>query len=330
MTLVVTARHDNYGGHYSERILKPLRFNCTRLAEHGVAYEVLLVEWNPLPGRPTLSSLLTNEVPELLSTVRRIVVAPEYQAALTQNPYAGYLEYVAKNVGIRRAAAPWILVTNVDIMLGREIVRAMAAGHLEPATVHRAARWDIKLGIDQTGLTWDALEARANHDRRPTLRPPLFSGAAGDFLLADRDTWYMLRGFNEVYRAARSGIDLNFLVKAHGTGIPIVDMGGMVYHLNHVGSMRISKSAHADGGTTTPWGNLRWHSRDVVYNNPDGWGLADAPGRSLPDGSLYLEFDWRAVPPLVDLRRVVLPSRRADAIDEERHLPSSPSSGETA
>jgi hypothetical protein len=277
ISIVVTARHDNYGGPYAERILKPLEFNCARLLEHNVDYELILVEWDPVPGRPLLSEIVARHFPQLAnSAIRRIVVAPEYQAALTQNPKAGYFEYIAKNVGIRRAKAPVVLVSNVDVLLGREVVQAIAGGRLAPATIHRAARVDIKLGIDQTGLTWEALEDPANHDRRPTLRPPLFSGGAGDFLLADRETFHTLRGFNEVYRAARSGIDLNFLVKAYGAGVRIADIGGPVYHINHVGSMRISKAMYAETSTDTPWGNLRWHSRHVVYNNPDGWGLADA------------------------------------------------------
>src|SRR5262249_30649998 len=85
--------------------------------------------------------------------------------------------------------------------------------------------------------------------------------------------------------------------------------GGPVYHINHVGSMRISKALYANNSSETPWGNMRWHSRHVTYNNPDDWGLALAPARHLPDGSTFLEFDWKAVPPLVELRRVVRPMR---------------------
>jgi hypothetical protein len=193
-------------------------------------------------------------------------------------------------------------------MFGRQVVGALAGGGFAAGTIYRAPRYDIKLGIDQTNLTWDALEDPSNHDRRPVLRPPLYNGAAGDFLLADRKTLHTLRGFNEVYRAARSGIDLNFLIKAYGAGMSIAEIGGPVYHVNHVGSMRITKAMYADAADT-PWGNMHWHSRDVVYNNPDGWGLGDAPARPLPDGSTFLEFDWKAIPPLIELRRIVLPSR---------------------
>ena len=314
VTIVITARHDNYGGDVSERILKPLEFNAARLSERGVVYEVVLVEWDPIPGRPLLSEVLATRLPDLTErTLRRIVVAPEYQRALTQNPRAGYMEYLAKNVGIRRAAAPFVLVSNIDILLGKAVVEALSTGRLATGTIYRSPRYDIKLGVDQSGLSWDVLEDPANQFHRSILRPPLFSHGSGDFLLADRETFHRLRGFNEVYRVARAGIDQNFLAKAHGAGHVIEELPGPVYHINHVGSFRISKAAAPEHAADTPWGNLGWHARHVTYNNPDGWGLSEAPARRLPDGTTFLDFDWKAVPPLVELRRLVLPTRQAAA-----------------
>jgi hypothetical protein len=299
LSIVVTGRHDNYGGDFNERFITALRFNHERLAERDVPFEVILVEWNPVPDRATLSEVVARECPSLGSLLRRVVVAPEYHLAFTQNPRIPYLEYPAKNVGIRRAAGTFVLVSNTDILLGHHVVD------------------DIKLGADQRRIGWDALENPANHIRRPTLSAPLYAGGSGDFALADRETFHVLRGYNEVYRAGRHGVDHNFLVKAHGAGVPIEDIGGPVYHINHVGSYRISKALYRDNPKDAPWGDNRWHSRHVVYSNPDGWGLGDAPARTLPGGSVSLDFDWRAVPPIVELRRVVLPIRQADAKSAE-------------
>jgi hypothetical protein len=312
LTIVITARHDNYGGDFRDRIAAPLRFNYERLSERNVSYEVVLVEWDPVPGRPLLCEMLAKELPDVAGCgLRPIVVAPAYQAAMTQNPRTGYLEYIAKNVGVRRAAGSFVLVTNADILLGREVVDAIAEQRFEAGTMYRAPRYDIKLGFDQSGLRWSALEDAANQVRRPDLKPPLLASAAGDFLLSDRDTFHRLRGFNEVYRVARVGIDLNFMVKVHAAGIPIVEVGGPVYHVSHVGSMRASKALHRDNRARSPWGDLDWHSAHVTYNNPDGWGLAAAPERLRSDGASILDFDWGAVPPLVELRRVVLPAHGA-------------------
>jgi len=315
LSIVVTGRHDNYGRDFNDRFFAALRFNLAALADRGVAAEFILVEWNPIANTPFLAELLEDAFPAgSPHTLRCFVVDPGYHGALTQNPQVAYLEYVAKNVGVRRASAPLLLVTNTDVFLGREVVGAIADRRPVPRTIYRAARYDVKIGVDQSHLSWAVLEDPETHVRRPTLKPPLLSGGTGDFILAHRDAFHDLRGFNEVYRAARLGIDLNFVVKARGAGYAIADVGGPVYHVNHVGSYRISKGAYRDSGAQTPWGDLGWNYRSVVYNNRDDWGLHGAPARRLSDTATYLEFDRRLVPPIAELRRIVLPAL-VDAAD---------------
>ena len=78
LSAVVTARHDNYGGNFRERIAAPLRFNYEQLSERGVPYELILVEWDPVPGRPLLCEMLASEMPEIAGSVLRpVVVAPK-------------------------------------------------------------------------------------------------------------------------------------------------------------------------------------------------------------------------------------------------------------
>jgi hypothetical protein len=312
LSIVVTGRNDNYGGDFNERFFAALRFNHARLSERGVRCEVIFVEWNPVANRPYLAELLRRECRDIACCVHCFVVAPAYHAALTQNPAVRYLEFVAKNIGLRRASAPLVLATNTDVFLGRNVVDAIASGDLARHTIYRAPRYDIKLSADPTRITWETLEDGSNHVYQPVLRPPLFQGGTGDFVLADRTTLHELGGFNEVCRFANLLIDLNFLVKAHGAGVPIVDIGGPVYHFNHVGSFRISQSLSGASSPQPTWGR-KWHGRHVVYANPEGWGLRDAPVRPLGDGITYLDFDWRAVPPLVELRRIRLPMRQGSA-----------------
>jgi len=312
LSIVVTGRHDNYGGDSYTRFLRTLRFNWGALREHGVACEAVLVEWNPIEGRPTLFDITRAQLDDdVASAFVGVIVDRRYHDACTQDAKLGYLEYLAKNVGIRRANGRIVLVTNIDIFLGRGVVESIARGALESGIVYRAARVDLALGSDQSRVTWDLLENRNAHTRQSTLEPPLFAGASGDFVLLDRASWHSLRGFNEVYRLARAGIDHNFLVKAYGCGFRIADLGHSVYHVNHQGSFRISKTILQDDTAQATWGNRRWHSRHVVYDNPEDWGLGNAPEGDLPGGARYLDFDWKAVPPVVDLRRVVLPLRRA-------------------
>lgn len=312
LSVVLTGRNDGYGGDFLTRAITAIRFNHTALSQSGIAYELLLVEWAPLPDRPLLSELIEEAVPDVKPHLTTLLVDAEYQKALTLNPRLAYLEYLAKNVGIRRAQGRYVLATNADVLLGREVNEQIRAG-LPQQGVYRAPRVDLPLGLEQSGISWDVLENPANHWRSRPLRPPLYSGGTGDFLLADRDTFHTLRGFNEIYRLVRVGIDYNFLVKAYSCGVPIRRMQGSVYHLNHAGSFRITRAQYTDRAAAAPWGNSRWHSRHVSYENPDSWGLINAPQLTVAPRRVRLVFDWKAVPPMLDLKRIVIPARSAVA-----------------
>ena len=312
LSIVVTGRNDGYGGDFSTRYVRALRFNHDRLMEHNISYEIVFVEWNPVPEEPLLADLLAAELPEpALAATVSYVVDQRYHDAFTLNPHIKFLDYVAKNVGIRRASGSFILATNLDDILGRHVIEVIANRQLEQRTVYRAARVDIKLGVDPGHIDWAFVEDERNHARRPVLKPPLFPGATGDFVLLDRSSMHAVRGFNEVYRLARAGVDHNFLVKAYANDLDIVDIGGPVYHPNHDGSFRLLKRLNSERPAESHFGDYRWHSRDVVYHNPDAWGLKNSPVHPCGDGTTFrLEFDWSAVPPLVDLRGVVLPGDR--------------------
>ena len=321
LSIVLTGRNDNYGGDFNTRLVRTLRFNWGAISERHISCEVILVEWNPIQGRPTLIELTRAELPDIpAERFRGYLVDRQYHGAYTLNPKLDYLEYVAKNVGIRRARGGVVLVTNTDIFFSRGVVDALAGGALEANAVYRAARIDLALGTDQSRVTWEGLEDASSHAHRPTLEPPFYAGGSGDFVLIDRGSWRQLRGYNEVYRAARAGVDHNFLVKAYGCGYRIVDLGSPVYHVNHPGSYRISKTVLESAAAEAAWGKRRWASRTVVYDNPENWGLGHAPERELRGGARYLDFDWKAVPPIADLRRVVLPLRRPGGAAEAKEL----------
>ena len=311
LSIVITGRNDGYGGDFNVRLARALRFNHERLTAAGVDHEVVLVEWAPPADRPLLIDILGELYPETRSSwMSTWLVDPRYHSAYSLNPRLAYMEYVAKNVGIRRASAPFVLATNTDIYLGRGVIEALAGRALEPGVVYRATRTDVKLGADETHVDWDLLEDARNHVTHKTIRPPLYAGGSGDFLLLDRGTFHALKGFNEIYRLVRVGIDVNFLVKAYACGYRIADIGSPVYHTNHVGSYRISKQSTSESDAQARWGRQAWPSRDIVYDNPDTWGLGEAPVRAVRAGVQQLDFTWAAVPPLIDLRRVLLPASR--------------------
>lgn len=307
LSIVVTGRNDDFGGDFNGRFFRALRFNHAELTRAGIPYELVFVEWRPIAGNPYLALLLEEAFPDLGSCVRSYVVDPTYHEALSLNPRLAFQEFIAKNVGIRRATAPFILTTNTDIYLSRGVIECLAATSLERGILYRAARYDLKSYSDVTRVDWDQLEDERNYDMMNAIRPPLFTNASGDFLLLDRDSYFALRGFNEVYRVAKIHIDGNFCLKAHASGVPPVDIGWPVYHVGR-GTFHAQAGLYRDQPDAAPWGDQRWKS-DVIYLNGPEWGLGRAPERPISASTWYIDFVWEAVGPIVDLSRVILPGK---------------------
>jgi hypothetical protein len=313
LSIVLTGRNDGYGVDFQTRFLRTLAFNHRELTERRVPFEVVFVEWAPEDGRPLLIDIVLDTIPALRGgrTFRGIVVDRRYQEALSLNPRLEYLEFLAKNVGIRRAAGEYVLASNCDVFFGRRVLDVLEHGALEPRVLYRAARHDLKMTVDTSRVDWALLEDPLTLEwPAHVLKPPLMGGGTGDFMLLDRPSFHTLGGFNEVYRVARIGIDQNFVVKALSAGISVCDIGGPVYHVNHPGSYKVTRETFKGREHEAHYGNIHWHSRHVVYANPPTWGLADAPEYAETAQKLRLPFSWDAVPPLVDLRRVVLPAAR--------------------
>jgi hypothetical protein len=313
VSIVLTGRNDNYGGDFAARFFRTIHFNHRELTERGISHEIVFVEWAPLRDSPLLFDQIFDAVPDL---DRRVcwwyVVDPCYQQTLSLNPRLEYLEFLAKNVGIRRARGRFVLTTNCDVSFGRRVFEALQHRELERRVLYRAPRHDLNLPEDLDAIDWGVLENPANlAGPAHRLKPPYMGSATGDFVLLDRESFHEIRGFNEVYRVARIGIDRNVIVKALASGLEIRDVGGPVYHQNHEGSYRLNPKAYEGRESEAPWGDRRWHASGVSYVNPPTWGLAAAPERVIARQCVYLDFSWTAVPPLVDLRGILLPAARA-------------------
>jgi len=311
LTIVVTGRNDDFGGDFNGRFIRALRFNHAQLSAAGVSHEFVFVEWAPIEKRPHLASVLREELRDLVGAeLRSFVVDRAYHEALTLNPRLQFHEFIAKNVGIRRARGQFVLTTNTDIYLSRGVVNRLAAGTFETGVLYRAARHDLKAHIDVTWASWELLEDPRNCEIVNTIHPPCFTNASGDFLLLDTISYHRLRGFNEVYRTAKIHIDGNFCVKAHATGLILEDIGPPVYHVGR-GTLHAQVGSYRENPGDAPWGDIRWKS-DVVYVNTPGWGLGSAPERRLDSQSSFLEFDWNAIGPMVHLKGVVSPATRKE------------------
>lgn len=131
-TLVVGVRNDVVRDFGFQRMLRVLDAQVGRLQ---LSVELIVVEWNPnnilaplaegMPRLPSLPSVRVIRAPRLLHARW----APAWMAAPT------LLEFVARNVGARRARGRWVTGHAMDSMYTPELWQWLAAGG--PETVQR-------------------------------------------------------------------------------------------------------------------------------------------------------------------------------------------------
>jgi hypothetical protein len=281
LSIVLVGRNDDFGGDFNGRMFAAAEFNHRNLAAADIPHEYILVEWNPIPDKPFLAELVGRQLPWWH---RRFVVDPQWHRRLSVNPKLVFMEFFAKNVGIRRARGQFTLTTNTDIWLSREVLRSLR--RLQRGTLYRTIRVDLKRAVGYDGMTHEILEHPESFLRSNVLTRDYYSNASGDFLLLDGETLCRLRGFNEVFRQAKIHKDSNFCVHARHRGVP-VEVIGQVYHLDHESSWNNVMHIYLANVAESHVGPPDWDwERD--YENPPDWGLGDAAERTIGNGIVFI------------------------------------------
>jgi hypothetical protein len=160
LSVVLAGRNDLYGGgDYLARMNRCLDTVVP------LGCEIIFVEWNPAPDRPTLIEKIAHK------GIHLITVSPEVHGWQHGSNLMPMFEYRAKNVGIRRAKGDWILVLNSDIELTGEM-RERLKGDFTPSCIYGAKRHDVHLGTIVQVVD-----------------------GPGDFVLMSRTNWRTLRGY---------------------------------------------------------------------------------------------------------------------------------------
>jgi hypothetical protein len=142
LSVVVTARNDDHGGNLLRRMQTFVNALLAQAKRHEVPIELVVVDWNPPPGKPPLIDAL--QWPGDLGPVeiRFIDVPSELHAAYRHAEALPLYQMIATNVGIRRARGQFILVTNIDVVFSHELFQFFAQRRLRPRRMYRVDRYD--------------------------------------------------------------------------------------------------------------------------------------------------------------------------------------------
>jgi hypothetical protein len=116
-------------------------------AKHKLTIELILVEWNPPGDKPLLKDVLPRPPEGCGVTLRYVVVPGDIHKAYTFSARMPLFQMTAKNAGIRRATAPFVLCTNIDLLFSDELFNFLTKNKLKENVFYRANRFDVKKEI---------------------------------------------------------------------------------------------------------------------------------------------------------------------------------------
>ena len=142
LSIVAVSRNDDHGGDMLGRMQHFVDGFIAQCKRHDLSAELILVEWNPPADRPPLAQALAWPDDFGPAEVRIVTVPRELHANFENADKLLLFQMIGKNVGIRRAHAPFVLATNVDILFNDQIFEHMRNG-LKRGTVLRVDRFDV-------------------------------------------------------------------------------------------------------------------------------------------------------------------------------------------
>lgn len=320
ISFVVAARNDDYGGNFLHRMQVFVDCLLRLWRRYEFNGELIIVEWNPPEGKPRLAEALSWPPATPSGRVRVIEVPGAAHRRLPGSDRIPMFEFIAKNVGIRRARGEYVLATNADIVFNEELIKSLGSNHFSPQCFYRIDRYDVGrlvplgLSVDEQlrfcaenavrvrsamGTIPLRYLARQNsktyRDYLQKLTPRgamrwvmtkfvfrLHTGAPGDFTLMARERWHELRGYPE-FAAQKSHLDcyLCFMSKSLGLRQRELKSPMRIYHQEH----GYSKSGGAETDYEVYWRDTMkmWRLRKPLIRNSETWGLGN---EELPETTI--------------------------------------------
>ena len=231
VSIVVVGRNDNFSKNFNERAQNFINqleddFKKVPLA----SFEIVFVDYARSPRKPPLRDFFV--IPKYLKNRFRFIEVPlTFQMKLETdlNTTVPFLEYIAKNIGIRRARGEFVLTTNPDDLLPPDLFEQIAKRQFNKAFLYRALRYDLRSGWDENYTLADIQNNFGSMTAIKTLnvKPRCWCSThfnliysydtfqkhsnlcgSGDFIMLSKELWEAVDGFNEY--PANPNVDATF------------------------------------------------------------------------------------------------------------------------
>ena len=259
LSIVVTGRNDNFSNGFEKRAQIYLDRINEALEKVPLAdIEILFVDYATDIHKYNLLDKVLTFGKNLIGKIQFIIIPQTTHYKLIKrfntSQHIPFLEYIAKNIGIRRAKGKFVLTTNPDDLLSDEFFDLVAARQFNAALLYRASRFDeqdstyddttFQQIIQSLNEPWSIQKYSIKQRSYGTQRFSIIDSYeafelhsspsyAGDFIMLSKKMWDAVEGFNEF--PANPKVDSLFLGKLMKfvPGYAQMFMFPFIYHLKH-------------------------------------------------------------------------------------------------
>jgi len=321
LSIVVTARNDDYGHRFLYRVQKFLD-NLVYLCEkYKLSSEVLFIDWNPPKETKRLWDALDFPKTRKYLRIRFIEVPNKIHKTFKDSDKWPLFEYIGKNVGINRSNGEFVLTTNPDIIFNEELIEFISKKKLDTRNFYRISRYDVPIDIPENirapkvitfcKKNWE--EKLGTFFRNPNFKKirlgnvkyvairqglnigrlllMLFGknsshlwyhgGAPGDFILMTKKAWQKFDGFPELPMPS-VGVDGYGVICAVASGLKMKSIKPPCRIYHQFHERPFSEKIKFDYNKYLKDVNTMLKEKRVININDDKWGLR---GMKLPEKS---------------------------------------------
>jgi len=264
LSIIVTSRNDEHDGLLLIRMQLFLNVFFYNIKKYMLGVELIIIEWNPDLKKKRLSQVLNLSQKPINCVVRIITVSAKMHKTYENSDKINLFQFIAKNVGIRRAKGEFVLATNIDILFSEELFYYLFKKRHKANTFLRTVRFDVPKSIE-VGWNGDEIlrycqkhiiraywpwgtdnylnksERLSNLLWKSRLKKIFYDGvftnACGDFTFMSNSDWKVLQGYPEfpTHGVKIDGL-LCYAAIINGMSQIILDPLRCVYHIDHKSS----------------------------------------------------------------------------------------------
>ncbi|OHT12817.1 hypothetical protein TRFO_17168 [Tritrichomonas foetus] len=200
LSIVFTGRNDNYGKGFIDRA-KYFMLYLEKTVDQLLPLtpiEVVIVDYATESSRDPLRTLFDFQNSNKRKIIIRFIEVPVSFHSNLDNIKVPFLEYYAKNIGIRRSKGKFVLAMNPDSLLSIEFLDLVSKKSFNEGFLYLSTRIDMNENETRENALEKLKFHKKNHKMDYIRINFDFEWGFGDFQMLSKQMWFAIGGFDQL------------------------------------------------------------------------------------------------------------------------------------